>query len=202
MIGSWLAADPERVARMTIVDKLGVVEPDGELQLDLSFDSVVAQAAMGRERLGVDSVDIVMAHAPDPGTPVEETLSAFGSLIGDGLAGGWGVSNMDGPTLMEWLETADRVGLSAPVCVENEYSLVQREAEEAVLPICRDEGITFLAYSPTASGLLTGKYRRGEPPPEGSGTGSFRTNSNPPRHGHRHRRQSGDPHRSRLHNRF
>ncbi len=168
MIGRWLAADSERVSRMAIVDKVGVVERDGELELDLSFDSVIAHAATGRERLGVDSVDVVLAHAPNPETPPEETLSGFGSLISDGLAAGWGVSNIDGSSLMEWLETADRLGLTSPVCVENEYNLVQREAEKMVLPVCRDEGIGFLAYSPTATGLLTGKYRRGEPPPEGS----------------------------------
>jgi aryl-alcohol dehydrogenase-like predicted oxidoreductase len=168
MIGSWLAADPGRASRITIVDKLGVVERDGEIQLDLSFDSVLSQAATGRKRMGVDAVDVVLAHAPDPKTPAEETLEGFGSLIGDGLAGGWGVSNLDGPTLMEWLETASRLDLSAPRFVENEYNLVRREAEETVLPLCREEGIGFLAYSPSASGLLTGKYRRGEPPPEGS----------------------------------
>ncbi len=168
MIGSWLAADPGRASRMTVVDKVGVVERDGELQLDLSFDAVLSDAATGRARLGVDAVDVVLAHAPDPETSAEETLEGFGSLISDGLAGGWGVSNIDGPTLMEWLEAARRLDLSAPLFVENEYNLVQREAEETVLPVCREEGIGFLAYSPTASGLLTGKYRRGEPPPEAS----------------------------------
>lgn len=153
MIGSWLAADPGRVGRMTIVDKVGVAERDGELHLNLSFDSVVAQATEGRARLGVDSVDVIMAHAPDPETPAEETLSGFGSLIDDGLAGGWGVSNIDGPTLIEWLETARRLGLPAPVFVENRYNLIQREAEETVLPICHEGEIGFLAYSPSANGL-------------------------------------------------
>jgi len=111
MIGSWLAADPERVNRVTIVDKVGVFEMDGELALDLSFDSVIAHAAAGRSRLGVDAVDVVMAHAPDEETPVEESLSGFGSLINDEVAGAWGVSNIDGPTLAEWLDTASRLGL-------------------------------------------------------------------------------------------
>lgn len=70
--------------------------------------------------------------------------------------------------MIEWLETADRLDLSAPFFVENEYNLLEREAEETVLPICRETEIGFLAYSPSAGGLLTGKYRRGEPPPEGS----------------------------------
>ena len=168
MIGSWLAADPERVNRVTIVDKVGVFEMDGELTLDLSFDSVIAHAAAGRSRLGVDAVDVVMAHAPDEETPVEDSLSGFGSLIDDGVAGAWGVSNIDGPTLAEWLDTASRLGLPPPVFVENEYNLAEREAEETILPMCRERGIGFLAYSPSAGGVLTGKYRQGEPAPEGS----------------------------------
>lgn len=168
LIGSWLAADPDRVGRMTIVDKVGVVERDGELRLDLTFDAVLSHAATGRTRLGVDAVDVVLAHAPDSNTPTEETLTAFNSLIEEGLAGGWGVSNVDGPTLNEWLEDARRLDIPHPLFVENEYNLVERAAEETVLPICREEGIGFLAYSPTSGGLLTGKYRRGEPPPEGS----------------------------------
>ena len=168
MIGSWLASGPGRADRMTIVDKVGVVERGGELQVDLSFEAVLSHSATGRERLGVEAVDVVLAHAPDPETSAEETLEGFGSLVSDGLAGGWGVSNIDGPTLTEWLEVARRLDLSAPLFVENEYNLVRRDAEEAVLPICREEGIGFLAYSPSASGLLSGKYRRGQPPPEGS----------------------------------
>ena len=138
------------------------------LQLDLTFDAVLSHAATGRARLGIDAVDVVLAHAPDPETPAEETLNGFGSLISDGLALGWGVSNIDGPTLTEWLETAHRLNLPAPLFVENEYNLLEREAEQAVLPICREERIRFLAYSPSAGGVLSGKYRRGEPPPEGS----------------------------------
>ncbi len=168
MIGSWLAADPDRIDAMTIVDKVGVIERDGGLRLDLSYDSILSQAAIGRDRLGVAAVDVVVAHAPDPETSAEETLEGFGALIGEGFAGSWGVSNIDGPTLIEWLETAYRLGLPAPRFVENEYNLVRREAEEAVLPLCREEGIGFLAYSPSGSGLLTGKYRRGETPSEGS----------------------------------
>ena len=168
MIGSWLAADPDRVDRTTIVDKVGVVERDGELRLDLGFDSVLSQAAAGRARLGVDAVDVVMAHAPDPEVPVEVTLQGFRTLISDGLAEGWGVSNVDAPTLMEWIETARRLDLPGPRFVENEYNLIQREVEDSVLPIFHDHGIEFLAYSPSAGGLLTGKYRRGEAPPEGS----------------------------------
>lgn len=168
MIGSWLTADPDRKDRMTIVDKVGVVERDRQLELDLSFDAVLSHAAKGRERMGVETVDVVLAHAPDPDTEPEETLSGFGSLINDGKALGWGVSNIDGPNLTEWLEIADRLGLPDPLFVENEYNLLERDTEETVLPICREEGIGFLAYSPSAGGLLTGKYRRGEPPPDGS----------------------------------
>jgi aryl-alcohol dehydrogenase-like predicted oxidoreductase len=168
MIGSWLADQPGRAEQMSVVDKVGVVERDGELMLDLSFDSVMEHAATGRSRLGVETVDVVMAHATDPDTAPNETLDAFGSLIDYGQARTWGVSNIDAETLTQWLDIAQRIGLPRPAAVENQYNLLQRTAEEDVLPICRSEGIVFLAYSPLASGLLTGKYRRDEPPTEGS----------------------------------
>jgi aryl-alcohol dehydrogenase-like predicted oxidoreductase len=168
MIGTWLAARPGRVERMRVVDKVGVVERHGELMLDLSFDSVLAHAATGRRRLGVEAVDVVMTHATDPDTPREETLEALGLLIDQGHARAWGLSNVDGKTLEQWLDIAQTIGLARPEAVENQYNFLERSVEEDVLPMCRGEGISFLAYSPLASGLLVGKYRRGEPPPDGS----------------------------------
>jgi aryl-alcohol dehydrogenase-like predicted oxidoreductase len=78
------------------------------------------------------------------------------------------LSNVDGGTLDAWLEAADRVGLPNLRLVENEYSLLNRADEADVLPNCRELGVEYLAYSPLAGGVLTGKYQRGEPPPAGS----------------------------------
>ena len=168
MIGRWLAIDQARRGQVAIVDKVGVVHRAGDLVLDLSPDSVLAQAEEGRGRLGVDAVDVVMTHGQDAGTPQRETLRAFADLIENGHATHWGVSNVSHGDLTVWLDEADRIGVPDPYFVENRYSMLAREDEVDVLPLCRERGIDYLAFSPLAGGVLTGKYRRGQPPPPGS----------------------------------
>ena len=168
MIGRWLAADPARRARIAIVDKVGTVDgPDG-LTVDLSRASVARCAEEGRARMGVEAVDVLMTHAPDPATPIRETLTALAEEVELGRDLAWGVSNVDGDELTTWLDEARRLGAPLPVIVENQYSLLERRDEDDVLPRCRRQGITYLAFSPLAGGVLTGKYRRGEAPPAGS----------------------------------
>ncbi|HUH07932.1 MAG TPA: aldo/keto reductase, partial [Egibacteraceae bacterium] len=168
MIGHWLAADPVRRGQVAIVDKVGIVDRAGDLVLDLSPDSVLAQAAQGRRRLGVETVDVVMAHGKDPVTAPRDTLRAFADLLECGQASCWGVSNVSHGDLTVWLEGADRIGMPDPFFVENQYSLLARGDEADVLPLCRERGIAYLAFSPLAGGVLSGKYRPGQPPPPGS----------------------------------
>jgi aryl-alcohol dehydrogenase-like predicted oxidoreductase len=114
------------------------------------------------ERLGVERIDVYLIHEPDPGTPLEETLSALEELVRDGAIGAIGVSNVDAAYLAEALTLA-------PIAVvQNEYSLLQRGDERDVLPLCAEHGIEYQAFSPLAGGWLTGKYARGEPYPAGS----------------------------------
>jgi aryl-alcohol dehydrogenase-like predicted oxidoreductase len=168
MIGTWLASDPARRNKIAIVAKLGIVQTPGGLAVDLSPDNVKASAAQTRARLGTDRVDVIMSHAPDENTPVAATLRAFVDLIEAGHADRYGVSNVEPADLEEWLVEADRLGVSPPALVENEYNLLCRDDERHVLPLCVAHGISYLAYSPLAGGLLTGKYRSGSPPPPGS----------------------------------
>jgi aryl-alcohol dehydrogenase-like predicted oxidoreductase len=168
MIGRWLAQDQSRRPRVAIVDKVGVVDgPDG-LVADLSTGAVARCSAEGRTRLGVGSVDVVMTHGPDPHTPIRETLEAFATLIEEGQARHWGLSNVDIDGLTAWLDEANRLGVLQPLLVENEFNLLARGDESSVLPLCRNHHIGFLAFSPLAGGVLSGKYRRGEEPPPGS----------------------------------
>jgi aryl-alcohol dehydrogenase-like predicted oxidoreductase len=112
--------------------------------------------------LQTDYVDLFYYHRPDGRTPIEETVSALQELVQEGKARHVGVSNVDA----EQLRAAAAV---APVAVvQNEYSLLRRDAVEAVLPVARELGVGLVPYFPLASGLLTGKYRRGEPMPEGT----------------------------------
>jgi aryl-alcohol dehydrogenase-like predicted oxidoreductase len=131
-------------------------------------DSGLAPARVKRvlheslERLGVDRVEQLLVHEPDPNTPVAETMAAFSELVDEGTVGAIGVSNVDGDYLRAALE-------HAPVSVvQNEYSLLARGAETEVLPLCVQHGLRFEVFSPLAGGWLTGKYRRGARYPDGS----------------------------------
>jgi len=118
-------------------------------------------------RLRTEAIDVYQMHEPDPATPIEETLGALDDLVHDGKVRWIGSSNF----AAEQIEAADEVargaGLHRFVSVQNHYSLVEREAEDEVLPLCERLGLGFLPYFPLASGLLTGKYRRGEKAIEG-----------------------------------
>jgi aryl-alcohol dehydrogenase-like predicted oxidoreductase len=168
MIGRWLRDDAHRGDVVAIVDKVGAFDRSGEFAADLSPKTVVRCAELSRSRLGVDAVEVVLTHAPDAATPVKNTLIAFAELLEQGRARRWGVSNVNLTGLEEWLVAADELGVVGPSLVENEYSLLARGDEAGVIPLCRKRGIGYLAYSPLAGGVLSGKYRRGEPPPAGS----------------------------------
>lgn len=168
LIGRWLAADPSRRNRVAIVDKVGTVSRGEGLAIDLAPAALLAHAAEGRARMGIARVDVVMTHAPDVDTPISATLPALAQVLERGHARHWGVSNVDAAGLHEWLREADRLGMPRPRFVENEYSLLAREDEADVLPLCRSAGIGYLAFSPLAGGVLSGKYHPGEPLPADS----------------------------------
>jgi aryl-alcohol dehydrogenase-like predicted oxidoreductase len=113
-------------------------------------------------RLGVERVDMFVTHAWDDDVPIAETAGALDELVAAGKIGAYGISNVDGAQLREALD-AGSFGW-----VQNEYSLLEREAEREVLPLCAERGLGFTPFSPLAGGWLTGKYRRGEPLPAGS----------------------------------
>jgi aryl-alcohol dehydrogenase-like predicted oxidoreductase len=118
-------------------------------------------------RLGTDRIDLYQIHQPDPETPIGDTLSALNELVIAGKVREIGCSNFSADQLRA-AENAVRTGAVRFVSVQNEYSLLHREPEDDVIPECLRAGIAFIPYFPLASGLLTGKYRRGRPAPEGS----------------------------------
>jgi aryl-alcohol dehydrogenase-like predicted oxidoreductase len=125
-------------------------------------ERILRQIDSSLERLGVEQIDLYLAHEFDPETPLAETLGAFEQLVDDGTIGAYGVSNFSA----EQLEEALRLG--RPSTLQNSYSLLERGDEQHVLPLCAEHGIDYQAFSPLAGGWLTGKYRRGEPHEEGS----------------------------------
>jgi len=118
-------------------------------------------------RLGTDRIDLYQLHQPDAETPIADTLGALDDLVRTGKVREIGCSNFSAAQIREAKE-AVRPGAAHFVSVQNEYSLLNRKPEAELLPECVRQGIAFLPYFPLASGLLTGKYRRGQPPPPGS----------------------------------
>lgn len=119
-------------------------------------------------RLETDYIDLYQMHAPDPKTPIEETLSALGDLVQNGTVRYVGCSNFSGWQIAD----ADWVGrtsqLTQFISAQNHYSLLERGVEREVVPACRQFGLGVIPYFPLASGMLTGKYKRGQEPPEGT----------------------------------
>jgi len=118
-------------------------------------------------RLRTDVIDVYQMHEPDPLTPIEETLGALNDLVADGKVRWIGSSNFSADQIEAAEEVSRGAGFHRFVSAQNEYSFAEREAEDEVLAVCEKLEIGFLPYFPLASGLLTGKYRRGEEATEG-----------------------------------
>ena len=119
------------------------------------------------KRLGTDRIDLYQLHKPDPDTPIADTLGTLGELVDEGKVVEIGCSNFSAQQLQA---AEDAVGPSRPhfVSVQNHYNLLHRQDEYEVLPACRRLGLAYLPFFPLASGMLTGKYTRGQAPPEGT----------------------------------
>ena len=129
----------------------------------------VAEAVEGSlRRLDTDRIDLYQQHGPDPNVPIEETLSALDRLVRDGKVREIGNSNFSGAQIDEAESVAQRDGLAQFVSAQNHFNLLHREPLDDVIPACVRDGLGVLPYFPLASGLLTGKYTRGEPAAEGT----------------------------------
>ena len=163
-LGELLAGRRERVVLATKVG--GDMGTDGGRPRG-SRAYVLAAVDASLARLRVDCVDLLYYHRPDGVTPLAETIGALHEVVAAGKARWLGCSNLDAGELEEAV-AADRAAGGRLVALQNEYSLLVRDAERDVLPRCAELGIGFVPYFPLASGLLTGKYRRGQPAPEGT----------------------------------
>ncbi|MHB8682214.1 MAG: aldo/keto reductase [Acidimicrobiales bacterium] len=119
-------------------------------------------------RLGTDHVDLYQLHAPDPTTPIGDTLGVLDELVAAGKIREIGCSNFTTEQLEEARQVATSKGAVPFVSVQNEYSILHRRPELDVLDFCTRSGTAFIPYYPLARGLLTGKYRRGQKAPEGT----------------------------------
>ena len=119
-------------------------------------------------RLQTDYIDLYQIHRPDRDSQISETLGALNELVEQGKVRVIGCSNFSAEQLVEAEAVSKDLGTARFMSVQNEYSLLSREVEDTVLPACERLDIAFLPYFPLASGLLTGKYRKGEAAPDGS----------------------------------
>ncbi|HEY7098794.1 MAG TPA: aldo/keto reductase [Terriglobales bacterium] len=118
-------------------------------------------------RLGTDYIDLYQLHQPDSTTPIADTLGALDQLVKEGKVREIGCSNFSADQIREAVGAA-KLGYAGFESVQNQYSLLHREPEDYVLPECERLVLAFLPYFPLANGLLTGKYRKGQPPPGGT----------------------------------
>ena len=123
---------------------------------------IARQLRSSLDRLGVDRVELYLAHEYDPDVPLAESFGSFRAAQADGLIGAYGVSNFDAAAL------AAALAAGTPQAMQNSYSLLARQDERDVLPLCAERGVAYLAFGPLAGGWLTGKYRRGAAYPAGS----------------------------------
>jgi aryl-alcohol dehydrogenase-like predicted oxidoreductase len=119
-------------------------------------------------RLQTDRTDLYQIHQPHPETPIAETLGALDELVREGKVREIGCSNFSADQLDEAAKAAGAAGGARFVSVQNHFNLLHRDDESTVIPACERLGIAYVPYFPLASGLLTGKYERGTPPPEGT----------------------------------
>lgn len=133
-----------------------------------SRDYIMHAVEASLARLRTDVIDVYWYHRPDGQTPIAETLAALHELVQAGTVRAIGASNFDAVQLQEAADAARDAGLTPFCAVQNEYSLLVRDAEDEVLPACERLGLGFVPYFPLASGLLTGKYRPGQPGPRRS----------------------------------
>lgn len=177
IIGRWLASRPSNVTGpIQVSTKVGPPWLDGrEGRFDNDYIRPIFEGSL--ERLGVESVDVLYTHAPDDHpfspnayepVPIEVTLEALEEVRSSGQTRLIGASNINLQQLSTAMEAADRIGVAGYQVIQNGFNLLHPQEDAELRELARSSGIAYTAYSALASGVLTGKYRRDEPPPAGS----------------------------------
>ncbi len=149
---------------VVIASKVRLKTGEGPNKEGLSRYHILSQIRKSLKRLRTDRIDLYHIHRWDYSTPVEETLLALNDLVRQGKVGYIGASSMHAWQFAKTLYTSDLLHTARFVSMQNHYNLCYREEEREMIPLCRDQGIGLLPWSPLARGFLTGKYKRGEIP--------------------------------------
>lgn len=167
VLGRWLAGKPRE--QFVIATKVRFSMGDGPNAVGLSRKHIVHQVERSLRRLGTDYVDLYQVHCWDRGTPLEETLNTLHKLVHSGKVRYIGASNFTGWQLQKAIDISKHHGWEPFRCLQPQYNLLCRSTEWEVLPVCMNEGLGVIPWSPLKGGWLTGKYRREmEAPPAGS----------------------------------
>ena len=165
VVGRWLKGKRQRVVLAT---KCGARVGPGPNDEGSSRQHILDAIDASLRRLQTDYVDLYQIHWPDTETPLEETLLALHDLVRWGKVRYVGCSNFEAWRLCKALWISDRLALSRFESVQPPYNLLSRGIERELLPLCAEESVGVMTYSPLAGGLLSGKYSREQPPPEGT----------------------------------
>jgi len=169
IFGKWIKRHGRR-SSLVIATKTYFPTGEGPNDTGLSRKHIMEAVEESLRRLQTDYIDIYQLHCYDGATPLEETLRALDDLLRAGKICYIGVSNFAPSQLMKAIMLCRMCGWSEIVSLQAEYSLLVRSPEWELIPLCEEEGIGFLAWSPLAGGWLTGKYRRNAPiPPDSRG---------------------------------
>lgn len=158
IIGRWLANQPRD--DLVIATKVRFGMGAGPNDIGLSRKHILAGVEASLRRLGTDYLDLYQLHCWDKRTPLEETLSALDGLVKSGKVRYIGVSNFTGWQLQKAIDLSLHHGWESFVCLQPLYNLLDRQLELELLPICQNEGLGIIPWSPLRGGWLTGKYRR------------------------------------------
>lgn len=165
ILGKALKGKREQVVLATKVGmKIGPANDDQ----GLSRSHILREIDRSLARLATDYIDLYYMHKPDPDTPIAESIQAMGDLINLGKIRHWAISNFSAQQIEEILQLCDTQGWPRPVALQPAYSLLKRDIENDILPLCQREQLAVVPYQVLQGGLLTGKYQRDLPPPADS----------------------------------
>lgn len=165
IVGRWLMGQRDRYV---VATKCRIRVGTGPNDEGLSRRHILQAVDESLRRLQTDYIDLYQPHAPDPDTPLDETLRALDDLVRQGKVRYLGCSNYPAWQVALALGISARHGWSRFDCVQPRYNLLYRDIEAELLPLCRDQGLGVIAYNPLAGGFLTGKYQTLQAPPEGT----------------------------------
>jgi len=164
----------ERRKQVVLATKFGMAVDGSRRVAGASRGYLVQAVEASLQRLRTDWIDLYQLHRPDAATPIEETLRALDNLVRQGKVRHIGCSNLTGAQIAEAQQTAQRHGLAHFIAAQDQYSLLARGIERELIPAIQTHGVGLIPYFPLASGLLTGKFKRGAPLPPNTRMSSAR----------------------------